>query len=83
MNKFNYAGQTHTYDDLTIFLLELSRYDNQYKVKKQILDLNEAIKEYESHEVAEGYKKRFSMMNNGIKTIIAKQITLKRKDRTK
>jgi hypothetical protein len=81
MKTFDYAGKTWEYDHLTVFLFELGRYENTYKVHKEFGEwivsddspLGVAVSTYENFHVSDGYKKRLSMVNKGEKTIIARE----------
>jgi hypothetical protein len=86
MQKFNFNGRTHEYTISTHFCLEVGRLDNSYvpiKTFKTDVEKNltqphvYAIEEYNEFHVSDGWKKRLSMINDGQKTILARQITPK------
>lgn len=81
MKTFDYAGKTWEYDDNTIFLMELGRYQNKYKSDKTFpcSFLNDAVASaiatYETFNVSLGYKKRLVMVKDGVRTTITHQTT--------
>lgn len=74
--QFEYGGLSYSYNEDTVFHVELGRYDNQYRLKEMFFAPLPAIAAYEKLSVSNGYKKRLSVVLHGKKTILAKQITL-------
>lgn len=85
MVDFHYNGKTHFYNGSTIFYVEEGRYEGTYKKldKFSADELHVAISLYERLRVSKGYKKRLVMSNNGMRTIIAREISERETDESK
>jgi len=70
MKTFDYAGKSWEYDDCTLFIVEMGRYHNSYSYSQQFMKWKQAIETYEAMNVSDGYKKRLSIVRNGVKTKI-------------